>query len=72
MEFIQFRLRLHALLNQWGVLHSLSGMRKKSTIIIYQKESYTSIMENGQKMESYVAETSITIEFLLLRGAKSI
>lgn len=58
------------LLNQWGGLHSLSGMRKKSRIIIYKKESYTSIMENGLKIESSVAETGISIEFLSPRGAK--
>jgi len=37
MEFIRLGLHLQALLDQWGGLHSLSGMRKKSTSISYKK-----------------------------------
>lgn len=46
-EFVRHRLCLRALLDQWGGLHSLSGMRKKSTRIGYKKEFYTSILKNG-------------------------
>ena len=37
IEFVRLSLHLWDLLNQWGGLHSLSGMRKKSTIISYTK-----------------------------------
>ena len=47
MEFVRLELRLQALLDQWGGLHSLSGMRKKSTSISYKKEFYTSILKNA-------------------------
>jgi len=36
-DFVQLGLHLQALLDQWGGLHSLSGMRKKSTSISYKK-----------------------------------
>ena len=36
-KLVQLGLRLRALLSQWGGLHSLSGMRKKSTRISYKK-----------------------------------
>ena len=44
-EFVRLGLRLRALLDQWGGLHSLSGMKKKSTSISYKKESYTSTLK---------------------------
>lgn len=37
MEFIRLGLRLRALLDQWGGLYSLSGMRKKPIRISYKK-----------------------------------
>lgn len=46
-QFIQLGLRLRAMLDQWGGLHSLSDVRKKSTRISYKKEFNTSILKNG-------------------------
>lgn len=60
-EFVRLGLCLRALFDQWGGLHSLSGMRKKSKSISYKKEFYTSILKNSQKMQNYDGETNSAI-----------
>ena len=70
-EFVQLGLCLWALLDQWGGLHSLSGMRKKSTSISYKKEFYTSILKNGRKMQNSDGETDNTIAFVVSRNAET-
>ena len=73
MEFIQLGLHLRALLDQWGGLHSLSGIRKKSTSISYKKkEFYTSILKNGQKMQNSDGEMDSAIVFIMSRNAETI
>ena len=72
IEFIQLGLCLWALLDQWGGLHSLSGMRKKSTSISYKKEFYTSIPKNGQKMQNFDRERDNTIAFVESRSVETI
>ena len=71
-EFVRLGLHLRALLDQWGGLHSLSGMRKKNTSISDKKEFYTSILKNGRKMQNSEGETDSAIAFVASRNAETI
>jgi len=71
-EFVRLKLHLRALLDQWGGLPLLSGMKKKSTSISYKKESYTSILKNGLKNANSDGEMDIAIVFVVSRSAKTI
>lgn len=72
MEFVHLGLHLRALLDQWGGLHSLSSMKRKSTRIGYKKESYTSILKNGRKIQNSYGEMNNSIVFVASRSAETI
>ena len=72
MEFVRLGLHFRALLDQWGGLHSLSGMRKKSTSISYKKGVLYLHTEKLLKMQNSDGEMDSAITFMASRNAETI